>query len=215
MPMIGGTKPSILINAKEPTNSSWGWTEYGTPLTYNASGITGNGNGVLKSNWNDSVLRTDGTSGHVSIYCNKLTTIQQSLNGMINTSGAGYSFFGSSYYSNWYGGVFTNNSNQGNAPALQTGLWLANRTGSTNSQMWINDVATNSTNLDLGKDKRNDPQAIFTLVWRNNGYPNDLYNGEIGNPSYCFVTYGLGLTSQEKTDIYNIITTFNTTLSRA
>ena len=49
----------------------------------------------------------------------------------------------------------------------------------------------------------------------NNVYPNDLYNGEIGNTSYCFVTYGLGLTSQEKTDIYNIITTFNTTLSRA
>jgi hypothetical protein len=219
MPMVGSTKASMLLNAVDPTNSLWGWTEYGGAVTYNVSGMSASlsSTSALSSNWtdNDLTLLTN-SSGHVSIYCNRLTSVGVMLNGMLNSIGSGYSWLGvANNGGTWYGGIYDDTSNMGTTPANQTGLWLTNRTTSTNAQAYINNVATDVTNTNASRDKRGDRQAIFTLYWAGQGFTNNLYDAGVSDTRYATITYGEGLTSTEKTDLYNIITAFNTALSRA
>jgi hypothetical protein len=208
----------MLLNAVDPTNSLWGWTEYGGAVTYNVSGMTPSlsSTSALRSNWtdNDLTLLTN-SSGHVSIYCNKLTSVGVMLNGMLDSIGSGYSWLGVGNGGDWYGGLYSDASFIGSTPSVQTGLWLMNRTTSTNAQAYINNVATNDNNTNASRDQRGDRQAIFTLYWAGQGFTNNLYDPGVSDPRYATITYGSGLTNTEKTDLYNIITAFNTALSRA
>jgi len=217
MPMVGGTKPSILINAKEPTNSLWGWTEFGTSLTYNVSGITGNNSGVLRSNFMVSAFTQCITgSSHFGIYYNKLATSGTYLSGFINTQQIPYGYFNVANYSNaLYGGQFGGSAvfNVSDTPAL--GWWYAQRTAINNAS-WYRDNTLIQNPTDTVEYLANDPNrpiALFTLAWIGQG-PNNLYEGEIGNQSMCTVTIGGSLNSTERTDLYDIITAFNTALSR-
>jgi hypothetical protein len=55
--------------------------------------------------------------------------------------------------------------------------------------------------------------ALLTLYWT--VFPDNLYNGDLGNPTYATVTIGSGLNDTEIGNLTTIITTFNTALSRA
>lgn len=219
MPMIGSTKSSMLLNAKDPVSGSWGWTEYDTTIGYVASGMTNNGNGVLKSNFNVSQFTQCITgSSHFGIYYNR--TVSGSLgnyfSGFLNTQNSPYGFFN---VASWaatgilYGGQFGSaqfNQSDDRAP----GWWFAQRTAIDNAT-WSRNNSTVQTITSPTTYIANDPDrpiCLFGLGWIGQG-PNGIYTEGI-NGSMCTVTIGGGLTSQEKTDLYNIIVAFNTALSR-
>jgi hypothetical protein len=218
MPMVGGTKDSCLINAITPTNDLYKWTEYGTTLTYNVSGITGNRNGVLQSNFvMTDLTNVDVTNSHFTMYLSKLNTNAGDgyLNGYLNTQELPYTAFNcATYGDNIYGGLIGDKNDGGSMPA-ETGMWLRNRESNTGYTQYISNVLKESVSF-TATESSFEPSmniALFTLYWRVFG-SNNLYNGEIGDMTYSTVTIGGGLNSSERTDLNNIITTFNTTLGR-
>jgi hypothetical protein len=218
MPMVGETKPSMLINAKTPTNNTYKWTEYGTTLDYDVSGITGNLTGVLKSNFKLSELTNTVTGAcHFGIYYNQLSTIGSGgyLNGYIDTAGAPYQYYNVSVYSgSLYGGQTGGGSvfSVGHTP--KTGWWYSERSSNVSAQWYSNDsIIQNSTDLvTFNATEQDQYYALFGLGWITQ--PNGIYT-EGGNARIATVTMGSNLTSGERTDLYDIITEFNSSLGRA
>lgn len=215
MPMVGATKASMLLNAKDPTNSLWSWTEYDTTLTYVASGITDNGNGVLKSNFMVSAFTQCVTgSSHFGIYYNR-TTSGAYFSGFLNTQQIPYGFFNvASWNGTLYGGQFGGGPVFNAADTATKGWWFAQRTA-VNNASWYRDNtlkqnSTSSVTFHTIDPLR--PICLFGLGWIGQG-PNNLYTEGI-NGSMCTVTIGSSLTTTERTSLYNIITAFNTALSR-
>jgi hypothetical protein len=217
MPMVGGTKPSMLLNAKEPTNSLWGWTEFDTTIGYVSSGITNNGNGVLRSNFMISAFTQCITgSSHFAIYYNR-TTSGAYFSGSLNTQQIPYGFFN---VASWnatgalYGGQFGGGPVFDAADTAAPGWWFAQRTA-INNAVWYRNNSLIQNPTDTVTYLANDPLrpiCLFGLGWIGQG-PNNIYTEGI-NGSMCTVTIGGSLNSTERTDLYNIITAFNTALSR-
>jgi hypothetical protein len=220
MPMMGNTLASIVINAKTPTDDYYKWTNFGSSAIVSVSGLTGNGTGVLRSNFDMSGLTSVSSgSSHFSLYVSKLPNNSggQPLNGYINTDQLPYLYFNcANYYNQVYGGLWGGPRLFTASWTPQTGFWLSNRTASNDMRFWANDTQRDSiSTVPTVYDKeRGFKLALLTLWWLGGG-PNDLYNSEVGNPIYATATLGAGLTNTEKTNLYNIITTFNTTLNRA
>jgi hypothetical protein len=218
MPMVGGTKPSMLINAKTPTNDLYKWTEFGAPLDYDVSGITGNLTGVLKSNFKLSELTNTVTGAcHFGIYYNQLSTIGSGgyLNGYIDTAGAPYQYYNVSVYGgSLYGGQTGGGSvfSVGHTPV--TGWWYAQRSSDSSAQWYSSDslIQDSTDTVTFRSTEQDQYYALFGLGWTSQG-PNGIYT-EGGNARIATVTMGSNLTSQEKTDLYDIILAFNTALSR-
>jgi cell division septation protein DedD len=216
MPMVGGTAASMVINAKTPTNNTYKWTAYGSPLTYDVSGITGNLTGVLKSNFKLSGL-TQAVTGncHTGVYYNQLSTIGSGgyLNGYIDTAGAPYLYLNTSVYgSNLYGSQTGSQSfNVAHTPAR--GWWYAQRSAANSAQWYSSNslVQNNTSTATFNVSEQNQNLALFGLGWITQ--PNGIYT-EGGNARIATYTVGSSLTSGERTDLYNIIVTFNTALSR-
>jgi hypothetical protein len=216
MPMVGGTKASCLINGIYPTNNTWKWTEYGTTLTYNISGITGNNNGALKSNFLMSDL-TQATSGssHFSVYYNKLSTVGTGpyFNGYINTNQNPYGYFNTTvWYGSLYGGMW-GSTQLGASHTMVTGLFLRTRTASNFVGQYANNTLVQSSTAVPTVFATDYTQNIGLLALAWQSQPNGLYN-ETGNPTIATVTLGSGLNSTERTSLNTIITAFNTALSR-
>jgi hypothetical protein len=213
MPMVGGVKNAMLLNAVDPTGS-WGWTEYDTTLGYVASGITNNGNGVLKSDFMVSAFTECVTgSSHFGIYYNR-TTSGAYFSGFLNTQQSPYGFFNvASWSGSLYGGQFGNATFNASDTA-SPGWWFSQRTSNTNAT-WSRNDSTVQTITATPTYQVLDPLrpiCLFGLGWIGQG-PNNIYTEGI-NGSMCTVTIGGGLTSGEKTDLYDIILAFNTALSR-
>jgi hypothetical protein len=218
MPMIGGVKNSMIINAKDPTNTTLQWTEFGTPLTYNVSGITGNNNGALRSNFIMSDL-TQATTGstHFASYLNRLNVTEGKgyLNGFIDTSGLPYGYYNChNYTTNLYGGLWGSETLGDNVTPV-TGVWMRNRETNDSLIQYVNNtsVGSNGTTNNFLPTNLTQGLGLFTLYW--SSQPNNLYPGEIGDHRYAWVSIGAGLTSTERTNLYNAINTFQTTLGRA
>jgi hypothetical protein len=215
MPMVGSSKNAMLLNAIQPT-SDWEWTEYDTTLGFVASGITNNGNGVLKSNFNVSTFTHCITgSSHFGIYYNR-TTSGAYFSGFLNTQNTPYGFFNVASWNSTgalYGGQF-GDSQFNESDTASPGWWFAQRTAIDNAT-WSRNNSTVQTITSPTTYLSNDPDrpiCLFGLGWIGQG-PNGVYTEGI-NGSMCTVTVGGGLTSQEKTDLYDIILAFNTALSR-
>lgn len=216
MPMVGATKPSCLINAIYPTNNTWKWTEYGTTLTYDVSGITGNNNGALKSNFlmNNLVQATSGSS-HFSVYYNKLSTVGTGpyFNGYINTTQLPYGYFNTAVWvGSLYGGMW-GSTQLSAAHTMVKGLFLRTRTSTSFVGQYSNNtlVQSSATVPTVFASDYTQNIGLLALAWQTQ--PNGLYN-ETGNPTIATVTIGGGLDSTERTNLNNIITAFNTALSR-
>lgn len=218
MPMVGGVKSSILINAKTPTNNLYKWTEFGAALTYNVSGVTGNSTGALKSNFTlGDLSNIVWTSAHFGVYYNKLSTEGTGpyFNGFLNTDQAPYTYFNTAaWVGNLYGGMFGQIELNGIPYTPQKGWFMRNRTSSSSMYQYLNNAdqgSSTSTTNQLAADLTR-PIALFALGW--SSQPNGLY-AEGGNAGICTVTLGSGLDSTERANLNTIITNFNTTLGRS
>jgi hypothetical protein len=215
MPMIGGTKPSMIINAKYPTNSSWLWTEYGASLTFSSSGIACNGTGALKSNFTLN-LGTNTVQGdsHFGIYYNNVVSGAY-FSGFLNTNESPYGYFNvASWNGSLYGGQYGGGGVFNASDTAAVGWWFAQRTAIDNATWSRNNstVQTATDTVTYGPSDYTQPIALFALGW--DTFNEDGLYTEGVNGSMCTVTVGASLTTQQKTDLYNIVTAFNTALSR-
>jgi hypothetical protein len=216
MPMVGGTYQSVIINGIDPTNDLYKWTNYGSSSIFNYSGISTDASGVLKSNWTfgDLVQSTTGSS-HFSIYCSVPSSTNNTFNGTLN--GAQFRFASGFYGNVPYIGQWQNGQGFSGGPNQRKGLWTANKVAYDTLQFYIDDtleINTSDGNF-VGSAAYTYKTAIGTLCWPGSGLPNELYNGDLYYATYSTVTIGSGMSSGEMTDLNNIITAFNTALSRA
>jgi hypothetical protein len=147
----------------------------------------------------------------MAIYCGSLPTTGKALNGLIDT-GIGV-WFGTGTFDggNGYGGQYAAGSFWDLVPSK--GMWITNRTSTAEEKFWVNgSVGATRTSTSEG-DVSGLGIALLTLYWT--VFPDNLYSGDLGNPNYSFVSIGSGLTDTEIDDLTDIVTAFNTTLSRA
>ena len=214
MPMIGGVKNSILINAISPSGS-WSWTEFGTPLTYNVSGITTNSNGALRSDWTlGQLVQSTTGSSHFSMYCSVPPVSNNSFNGMLITSPSTTRFATGFYGNQPYMGQWQLGQGFGGGSSQIKGLWTANKISIDTLQFYRNATIDINTSDSGGASITSQNIAIGTLYWPGQGYPNNLYPSDLYTATFATLTIGSGMSSGDMTNLNNIITTFNTTLSR-
>jgi hypothetical protein len=219
LPVLGGTADADKINLVEPTNATYDWTYYGS-VYHDVSGMTTNGSaGAVIPTWNtNDLVKSTYQSSFFMIYRNR-TTQPFAINGFINTSpGYDYCSLGS-YYNTSYNGLYSdytfgNNPSGTNYP----GSLAINRDSSAG-----NGATLYYNNTSWGVDTNNaiapyppysyNSIAILALYWGNQGLTQNIYT-EFGDDRVSTWSIGSELTNTERTDMYNAVINFNTTLGR-
>jgi SPP1 family predicted phage head-tail adaptor len=202
-PMVGSSAAACAQNLK---SSSYTGT-FGGAITYSANGITSNGTtGYLDTGFNPSLHNSAGSS-HLSYYSR--TSVTESKVD-IGCYGTGYTNpnqlaihfnAGSSYYN-------PNNTSDSvvkiNESSSQ-GLFIASRTSSTSIFGKRNN---NTETTGTASEARNNVKIFILAASINN-------NAEFFNTKQCaFASIGDGLTTTDASNLYTVVQTFQTTLSR-
>jgi hypothetical protein len=202
-PMVGASAAACAQNLK---SSSYTGT-FGGAITYSANGITSNGTtGYLDTGFNPSLHNSAGSS-HLSYYSR--TSVTESKvdmgcydTGYTNPNQLAIHFnAGSSYYN-------PNNTSDSvvkiNESSSQ-GLFIASRTSSTSIFGKRNN---NTETTGTASEARNNVKIFILAASINN-------NAEFFNTKQCaFASIGDGLSTTDASNLYTIVQTFQTTLSR-
>jgi len=201
-PMIGGTLGTCKYNGKDPQNTNAAYRlTYNGGTTASLSGITFSTNGYANTYWFPNSLPAGvGTNAHLSIYnrsasdgqwvgCNPPTPTTRFYTG---------------------GGTGTQalvSSSEADSPGVNAGMTILSRTGTTSFSIFKNNVKTATGIASTSRDTSN---YVAYIGCRNNGgTPANYYNGQAN-----WVSLGEGLSDTDASNLYTIITTFNTSLSR-
>jgi len=199
-PVVGGVASAHAVNLKTPGTYN---LSFATGWTHSSTGMTPNGATYADSNLIANLIAQN--SVHFSFYSRT------------NRAGSGSTMMGyqtatqvSIIYprftdNNAYISVNRDASVGGLATAVTntTGLYLANRTTSTNTILYKNNInsSTNSSNSIA-------PPSISYCI----GVANNLSNFDI--LQCAFASIGDGLTDTDATNFYNAVQTYQTTLGR-
>ena len=201
-PMIGGTLGTCKYNGKDPQNTNAAYRlTYNGGTTASLSGITFSTNGYANTYWFPNSLPAGvGTNAHLSIYnrsasdgqwvgCNPPTPTTRFYTG---------------------GGTGTQalvSSSEADSPGVNAGMTILSRTGTTSFSIFKNNVKTATGIASTSRDTSN---YVAYIGCRNNGgTPANYYDGQAN-----WVSFGEGLSDTDASNLYTIITTFNTSLSR-
>ena len=201
-PMIGGTLGTCKYNGKDPQNTNAAYRlTYNGGTTASLSGITFSTNGYANTYWFPNSLPAGvGTNAHLSIYnrtasdgqwvgCNPPTPTTRFYTGGGNGTQALVS------------------SSEANSPGVNAGMTILSRTGTTSFSIFKNNVKTATG---IPSTSRDTADYVAYIGCRNNGgTPANYYNGQAN-----WVSLGEGLSDTDASNLYTIITTFNTSLSR-
>jgi SPP1 family predicted phage head-tail adaptor len=202
-PMVGASASACAQNLKSASYTG----TFGGAITYSANGITSNGTtGYLDTGFNPSLHNSAGSS-HLSYYSR--TSVTESKVD-IGCYGTGYT--NPNQLAIHYNAGFTY-YNPNNTSDLQIkinegssqGLFIASRTSSTSIfGKRNNNTATTNTIAEARNNVK-----IFILAASINNSP------EFFNTKQCaFASIGDGLSTTDASNLYTIVQTFQTTLSR-
>jgi len=203
-PFVGGTASTHKFNLKDPRDLdaafrlvfSGGWT-------HNSNGVTPNGtNGYADTRLNeDSVLNLN--NEHISIYS------RTNSDGLfcdigLNISGIQESTIFAKYSNIFYPRIQNTNNGIANTGTSQ-GLFVSNRTNSTQIRAFQNGVLKLISNNSISKASYN-----FTIGALNRNVGITFYSPR----QYAFASIGDGLSDTEAANFYTAVQAFNTTLAR-
>ncbi len=201
-PMIGGTLGTCKYNGKDPQNTNAAYRlTYNGGTTASLSGITFSTNGYANTYWFPNSLPAGvGTNAHLSIYN------RSADNGLwlgVNPPTPTTRFYAG-------GGNGSNalvSSSEANYPGVNAGMTILSRTGTTSFSIFNDNVKTATG---IASTSRDTLDYVAYIGCRNNGgTPANYYNGQAN-----WVSFGEGLSDTDANNLYTIITTFNTSLSR-
>jgi hypothetical protein len=206
-PFVGGTSGSTRIDAKNPTSSSYHLTYVGTSgWSFNASGATSDGTSGVYANTAFSVNNNSLDDMHQSIYMlNNTVYTGSGKNYMGAAQGGKYFVIAQDGTPREFYGLSDGGRSTSNTP-LPQGQYLISTTASTMQNLYRNGSlrATGS-----GSATAAITSTIYIGAMNNNGTAIQNYNN-----TYSFATIGNGLNATEISNLYSIIQTFQTSLSR-
>lgn len=221
LPILGGTSASSKINLFDPDNTLYDWDYLGSP-TFSSTGIKGNAtNAAVRSLWKmNGLAKANNTNAHISTYL-KYYSGGSGLTGVIDTSTSPYVKAPvCGYYGGSYGGMWTDSfGGQWNpgAASFEGFMYSDIRYGATSEQAqkfyYNNILRGTTTNVPL-TFSNDSGFALLNLYWYVQNATH-VYNGEFSNDEYRFFSIGEKLEgSTKRTDFYNAVETFQTTLGR-
>jgi hypothetical protein len=204
-PLIGGNAGGCAVNGKNP--GTYDLTFSGGP-TFSTSGMTGDGidacantgyrdNNTLQNDFHMAVYTNIGTS-NTSIDCGVASVSANSRSSIyvreVNTAGFAAHRVNSGYVS------FSSTGLTG------TGLYVANRTSSTNEEGYINGMeVTSATTTSV---------ATVGLPYVLGARYGDSGPEAYSNRRYCWFSVGKSFTDSQQATFSSIINTFQTSLGR-
>jgi alpha-tubulin suppressor-like RCC1 family protein len=212
-PVAGGTATTHKFNLKDPRdlNAAYRLTFSGT-VTHSSNGMVGNGsNGYANTFLNpNTVYPTTGLMS-LGIYLNSATNIDEIRSDIGAISGAtNYCQIYAKFDNTFYGQInIPNNVNQRVTNTDSRGWFFASRTGATAQFIQKNLVRTSfngAPNQSVGMVNNN----IFVMAQSNTAGNPSLYSTK----RVAFVWVGDSLSTTEADNLYTIIQTYQTSLSR-
>jgi|GEM_PF-5854784 len=211
LPILGNTAASSKINLVEPSNATYDWDYVGTPV-FSATGVLGNGtDAAMRSIWKMvDLVKADFGDAHWASYQKYNSGSAYHFNGVLDTAGE-YNKCGlGTFYYPGYGGAF-NNDFAGSTftdPDFNGLLYIDNN--ATNVKSYINNSFDVSSGAAGTYWNANAGNALLGLYWHSQ--PNHIY--EYSTNEVRSFSVGSYLNATERTDYYNAITTYQTTLGR-
>jgi hypothetical protein len=205
----------MVVNLVDPTSGDWGWTYFGTP-TLSSTGIKGNGtNAAVLSDWKMlSLTQASLGDSHWSCYIKYFGGGSGAyLNGVLDTNGLPYIKAGFGYLGGAYGGLW------GDAYAFDgsfaasdyDGFIYGENLSSTTNTQFINNVGASPKTIEFREFSENQSIAMLALAWV--GQTNNIYQ-DFSTSEIRSWSMGAGLTSTERTALYDAVVDFQTTLGR-
>ena len=205
-PFVGGTSGSTRIDAKNPSSSSYHLSFQGTGWTYNASGATSNGASNTYANTSFNPSNNTLNDQHASIYMLDNTVLTGTGKNYIGASSGGrYFVIAQDGTPKEFYGISNTGGSTANAP-LPQGQYLISSTANTMSNLYRNgSLRTSGTS----SSAQNINISVYIGAMNNSGSAIQNYAN-----TYSFVTIGNGLNNTEISNLYTIIQTYQTSLSR-
>lgn len=213
MPILGGTDASCKINLFDPNNTLYDWDYLGTP-TFSSTGIKGNGtDAAVRSLFKiNDLQKATPTDSHLAYYKKYYALNDAHLEGCLDTE-AGYIKMAYCYYYGPYGGMWTGNFSSSVSVTDFNGLvYSEGRSSAPLQRAYINNTLKSSMNETPGTFSSTSGLAMLSIYWF------------IQNASHVYVernpdeirswSIGSGFTDTQRTDYYNAIETFQTTIGR-
>jgi hypothetical protein len=212
-PFVGSTASSNKYNLKDPqdTDAAYRLTFYGG-MSFNTSGATGNGSdGYADTHYSTSATTQDDISCGFYQFTENSPSLSEEL--ILGSYGGdpsiqlGSNLGPGSYFMRL--GDPSTTSSAGNGGNID-GFYIANRTGSTASQLYRNGSLTPILNYSTSYTQSG---SFNQFLWNFNlgGSP---YGNSFANQGLCFAFYGRGLSGTDITNFSSIVNTFNATLGR-
>lgn len=216
LPILGATSASCKINLFDPNNTLYDWDYLGSP-SFSANGIKGNAtNAAVRSLWKiNDLTKANNSNAHVTTYL-KYYSGGSGFTGVIDTTSLPYAkipvcgAYGGSYGGMWtdsFGGLW------GPGAASFEGMMYSDTNGSTQKFYYDNILRGTSNSTPRVLDYNSSGFALLNLYWYVQNATH-VYNAEFANDEYRFFSIGSKLNDTERTDYYNAVETFQTTIGR-
>ena len=200
-PMVGASAAACAQNLKSSSftgSFSSGWT-------FASTGVTPNGTSAYMDTGfapNGNLSQND---AHASLYSRTNNVGTTSVDLGCGYTGSNADFYLSAYYSAAYRAISNINGSgfgQGSSNTTSLGLFLSQRTTSTNTNIYQNNnlIKTHSQTSTT-------PTSVTVNLGRNT-------TSEYSDRELSFVSLGDSFTTDERTDLYDAVQAFQTTLSR-
>ena len=210
-PFVGGTSSTHKWNLKNPIDSDGAYRMiFNGGFTHSSTGVLGNG----VNSFADTKFPMNGlpqNDSHLSIYCRTNTTANIIDYGVQFTTVSYSSFITCKLSNNFNSRLNTSGFSDGLTSNTDSkGHYLSYRNNSANITTRKN-LNTDNTFAQTSTTAGTNTLPIYLGNLNFNGSP---LGGYYSNREYAFATIGTALTAGESTTFYNIIQTFQTTLSR-
>lgn len=210
-PFVGGTSSTHKWNLKNPVDSDIAYRlVFNGGFTHSSTGLLGNG----VNSFADTKFPMNGlpqNDSHLSIYCRTDTTANIIDYGVQFTTVSYSSFITCKLSGNFNSRLNTSGFTDGLTSNTDAkGHYLSYRNNSANITTRKN-LNTANTFAQTSTTAGTNTLSIYLGNLNFNGSP---LGGYYSNREYSFATIGTALTAGESTTFYNIIQTFQTTLSR-
>ena len=212
LPVLGSTSASCKINLVEPSNATYDWDYLGTPV-FSSTGVLGNGtDAVMRSIWKMvALVKADFGDVHWASYQKYNAGSAYHFNGVLDIN-SNYQKCGlGTFYYPGYGGAFNDDFAGSNYsdPDFNGLLYIDNN--GTNVKSYINNsFDTLSAVSSVGYWDANAGNSLLGLYWA--GQTNN--NFEFSSNEVRSFSIGSYLNGTERTDYYNAVQTFQTSLGR-
>lgn len=210
-PLVGGTSTTHKFNLKNPVDSDAAFRlVFNGGWTHSSTGILGNGvNSYADTKFAMNLFSQN--DSHMSVYCRTDTTANIIDYGVQFTSVSYSSFITCKLSGNFNSRLNTSGFSDGLTSNTDAkGHYLSYRNNSANITTRKN-LNTANTFSQTSTTAGANTLPVFLGNLNFNGTP---LGGYYSNREYAFATIGTALTAGESTTFYNIIQTFQTTLSR-